>query len=218
MRRSMTREERKLQRMDAILTAFFVLGVMFCVISALSLIGQIKSARAAIESADRTLAASRARREAVTIMLEPYEGEAEDEAERITAALVENGYFSDAIPLSYELQDVLRTACSEFDVPYHLALAVMEQETNFRMVDGDGGDSIGFFQIQPRWWNGLAEEIGADLYDPVGNIRTGCAVIRNLLNQTGDDIEAALGKYNKRPTYPAEVISRMERWEEVVTI
>lgn len=218
MRGSMTREERKLKKLDSFLTVLFVLAVLFCLISALSLIGEIKSSIESIESADRTLAASRASREAVTIMLEPNEGEAEEETERITAALVENGYFSDAIPLSYELQDVLRTACSEFDVPYHLALAVMEQETHFRMIDGDGGSAIGYFQVWPKWWSWLAEEIGADMYDPVGNIRTGCAVIRYLLDQTDNDIEAALGKYNKRSTYPAEVIARMDRWEEVVTI
>ena len=43
----------------------------------------------------------------------PEAGEDPLEAEKIEAALLEQGYFSGEIPLSYDLQDVMRTACAE---------------------------------------------------------------------------------------------------------
>ena len=49
-------------------------------------------------------------------------GEDPQEAEKIEAALLEQGYFSDAIPLSYDLQDVMRTACEEYGCPYSCLL------------------------------------------------------------------------------------------------
>ena len=58
-------------------------------------------------------------------------GEDTLEAEKIEAALLEQGYFSDAIPLPYDLQDTMRTACEEYGCPYPLALAVAEVESNF---------------------------------------------------------------------------------------
>ena len=44
-------------------------------------------------------------------------GEDPMEAEKIEAALLEQGYFSDAIPLPYDLQDIMRTACEEYGCP-----------------------------------------------------------------------------------------------------
>ena len=65
--------------------------------------------------------------------------------------MVEETYLRDDIPLSYELQAMLYGACLEFGIEYKLALAVIEQETNFRNVQGDGGKAYGFFQVWPKW-------------------------------------------------------------------
>lgn len=129
----------------------------------------------------------------------------------------EDTYLREDIPLSYELQAMLYGACLEFEIDYSLALAVVEQETNFRNVTGDDGASVGFMQIQDRWWSGLMEEIGArDLTDPEDNFRTGCAIIRKLMDKHGS-VEDALTAYNSGRTGPSkysrEVMERMRKYE-----
>lgn len=128
----------------------------------------------------------------------------------------EISWYIEDIPLSYQEQEHLWNACQEFSVDYSLMLALIEQETNFRNVTGDGGDSIGYCQIQPRWWSGLMEEIGADdLTEPQDNFRTGCAIMAHLLEQYGTT-EDALSAYNSGspgPTvYAASVLSAEIEW------
>lgn len=110
--------------------------------------------------------------------------------------MVEDSYLRDDLPLDYETQKLLYGACLEFQVDYELALAVIDQETNFRNVKGDGGESAGYMQIQRKWWDGLMDEIGAeDLNQPEDNFRTGCAILRQLLDKYGNT-EDALTAYN----------------------
>ena len=90
-------------------------------------------------------------------------------------------------------------------------IARSEQETDVRKVTGEGGESIGDCQIQPGWWSGVMEEIGADdLTDPQDNVRTGCAIMAHLLERYGTT-EDALSAYNSGgpgPTvYAASVLS-----------
>lgn len=130
----------------------------------------------------------------------------------------EDTYLREDIPLSYELQAMLYGACLEFEIDYSLALAVVEQETNFRNVTGDDGASVGFMQIQDRWWSGLMEEIGArDLTDPEDNFRTGCAIIRKLMDKHGS-VEDALTAYNRgkpgQSKYSRDVMERMQKYEK----
>lgn len=126
--------------------------------------------------------------------------------------LCEDTYLSDEIPLRYEEQAALYGACLEFRVPYELALAVVEQETDFRNIVGDDGASVGYMQIQQRWWGDLMAEIGArDLTVAEDNFRTGCAILRKLLDQYS--LEDALSVYNTgapgQTRYSREVMGRM---------
>ena len=141
---------------------------------------------------------------------------AAEEPQELQLGLCEDTYLREDIPLSYELQAMLYGACLEFEVPYELALAVIEQETNFRNVTGDDGASVGFMQIQERWWSGLMEEIGArDLTDPEDNFRTGCAIIRKLMDRHGS-VEDALTAYNRgkpgQSKYSRDVMERMHKY------
>lgn len=128
----------------------------------------------------------------------------------------EESFPRDDVPLSYELQCDLYDACIEFGIGYELALAVVEQETSFRNVQGDGGDSVGYMQIQKRWWGDLMAEIGAeDLTDPKDNFRTGCAILRFLIDKYGT-VEDALSSYNTgkpgQTRYSREVLEKMEKY------
>lgn len=135
---------------------------------------------------------------------------------KITAALVEQGYFRDDVPLDYDEQDFLHTAADEFGVDYHLMLGLIERETNFRNIPGDGGNAYGYCQIWQKWWGGLMEEIGAeDLNNPRDNFRTACAIVAQLTERHGTT-EDALTAYNSgRPgqsKYASAVLANAENW------
>lgn len=126
-------------------------------------------------------------------------------------------WYIDSLPLDLELQEILWNSCQEFGIDYRLALAVIEVETGYSNIFGDGGDSVGYFQIQPRWWGELMESIGAtDLTDPVDNFRTGCAVLRELLLRYDGSVTDALTAYNSghpgESVYADAVMERAEEW------
>ena len=138
------------------------------------------------------------------------------EAEKIEAALLERGYLREDIPLSYTEQDLLHTAADEFGVDYYLMVALIERETDFRNIYGDGGAAYGYCQIWPLWWADLMEEIGVDdLNDPYDNFRAGCAILSLLIERHGS-VEYALTAYNRgtpgESEYSKEIMERAEVW------
>ena len=140
------------------------------------------------------------------------------EDERIEAALLEQGYYRDDIPLTYLEQDYLHTAADEFGVDYHIMVALIEQETDFRNIFGDGGNAYGYCQIWPKWWGGLMVDIGTDdLTDPYDNFRTAAAILNHLTAEYGD-IENALTYYNTgapgKSEYASEILANAEKWRE----
>lgn len=141
---------------------------------------------------------------------------AEDfENEKIEAALYETGYFRADVPLDGETQAFLRSACEEAGITYELALAVIRQETDFRNVVGDNGDSIGYMQIQPKWHEERMERFGVtDLADPYSNFRVGCDFLAELLSEY--TLEEALTAYNSgkagQSEYATSVIGYMEEY------
>lgn len=158
----------------------------------------------------------------VTVTVEPAAsmpeapGEDPEEDTLIEEALLEQGYFRDDVPLTYDLQDALHTACEEFEIRYELALAVIERETNFTATVGDGGESIGWFQIQPKWWGKLMDEIGVDdPADPAQNFRLGCAILAQLIDRYGNETDALTAYNTGRPgesEYAAAVLEIAVRY------
>ena len=141
------------------------------------------------------------------------------ESEKIEQALVEQGYFRDDVPLSYEDQDFLHTACQESSVPYALALAVIERETQFQNLVGDDGASLGYMQVQERWHWDRMERLGVtDLMNPFGNFRVGCDFLAELLEKY--PTQEALTAYNSGSPgynqYSYDVMANYEKWKELV--
>lgn len=141
------------------------------------------------------------------------------ESEKIEQALVEQGYFRDDVPLSYEDQDFLHTACQESGVPYALALAVIERETQFQNLVGDDGASLGYMQVQERWHWDRMERLGVtDLMNPFGNFRVGCDFLAELLEKY--PTQEALTAYNSGShgynQYSYDVMANYEKWKELV--
>lgn len=150
--------------------------------------------------------------------IEDYEAEA-NENELIEDALVEDGYYRDDIPLTYEDQDYLQTACDEFGVDYALMLGLIEKETGFCNSVGDNGDSEGYCQIQSYWWGDLMAEIGAkDLMLSFDNFRTACCILSRFM--VDYDLTNSLTLYNSGSTgdseYARDVIENMNAWEDVL--
>ena len=129
---------------------------------------------------------------------------------------------SDGIPLDYDEQQFLMNACEEFGVPYALALGLIEKETNFRNVTGDGGNSYGYMQIQQRYHTARMEQLGVtDLMDPEGNFRVGLDYLSELYDQYGD-WGTALTAYNMGhdpgylTDYAYSVLDNSENWQSVI--
>lgn len=127
--------------------------------------------------------------------------------------LCEDTYLRQDIPLSLELQAQLYGACLEFGVDYALALAVVETESQYQNLVGDGGDSIGYMQIQPKWHKARMKALGvSDLTDPEGNFRVGCSLLADLLAE--NTLEDALSLYNTghagRTEYSRVVMEKMQ--------
>lgn len=132
--------------------------------------------------------------------------DAEEPQER-QLGLCEDTYLREDIPMSYELQAMLYGACLEFEVPYELALAVIEQETNFRNVTGDDGASEGYMQVQQRFHKDRMDELGVtDLMDPESNFRVACHYLRELFDRYGDTHKVLMA-YNAGPSGAAKLWS-----------
>lgn len=102
------------------------------------------------------------------------------------------------VPLEPALLDHVLVTAEEYDLEPELILAVIRKESNFNVdAIGDNGASFGLMQIQPRWWSGLAADIGCEDFttDPYQNITLGSAIIRRKLN-SGKGVEWAIMAYN----------------------
>lgn len=132
----------------------------------------------------------------------------------ITEVIQENTIrLYDNISLAPELQELLWYACEETGCPYELALSVIWCETRFQNVNGDGGNSIGYMQIQPKWHEARIKRLGVtDLSDPLSNFRVGCDFLAELIDKY-DSEEMALTCYNTgspgKSNYATRVIEYM---------
>ena len=75
--------------------------------------------------------------------------------------------------------------------------AIIQEESNGNPnAVGDGGESIGLMQIQPRWHQTKMEELGiVNLYDPQENVILGCSILSDLYDKYGN-YEDALSVYD----------------------
>ena len=134
----------------------------------------------------------------------------------------EQDYFNPDIPLNREEQTLLRDACAEFDVPYAMALGLIEKETDFRNIVGDDGASMGYMQVAEKWHRGRMERLGVtDLFDPGGNFRVGLDYLSELYEKHGE-WDMALTVYNMGHSpgyvtdYAKEVMSNYARWQNLI--
>ena len=159
---------------------------------------------------------------------------AEDPAEkqRIGEALEGQGYFSAAVPLSWEYQDYMRTYCHLYGCPYPLALAVADWETRgqFNMDAIGPAGEVGIMQLNPgpdgSYHAELEDATGLDPTTPEGNIAGGCYKLGKYMAEYGDAAMVAMA-YNRGQagaraaweagitsnSYTDAVLEALERWE-----
>lgn len=130
-----------------------------------------------------------------------------DEQERITQALVEQGYFRDDVPLSYEMQDALHAICDNAGVEYALALGLIQHESGFD-PEARNGVCYGLCQLNERYFPpGLT---------PEENMEAGISWLGELIARYGDTA-TALTVYNAghdtgRRDYARVVMGYAEDW------
>ena len=119
------------------------------------------------------------------------------------------------IPLSPELQNSVRELADEYGLSYELVLAVIMTESSGRAdTVGDGGDSIGLMQIQPKWYGELIAKTGLSVDKPVENVELGILILRGFMEENDGSLDRALKQYNSgTPDYPGnEYIEKVYEW------
>lgn len=130
-----------------------------------------------------------------------------DEQALITAALVQQGYFREDVPLDFDLQDALHAICDNAGVPYELALGLIQLESGFD-TEARNGICYGLCQLNERYFPaGL---------DPAGNMEAGIGWLGELLET--HSVEEALDVYHNghitgETGYPATVLAYAEGWK-----
>lgn len=101
------------------------------------------------------------------------------------------------VPLYECLQRHIIQLCQTYEVDPAIVFALIRYESNYDPhAVGDGGDSIGLMQIQPRWHSERMEQLGCtDLYDPYQNVTVGISILAEKLAQY-DSVGEALTAYN----------------------
>lgn len=208
-KKHLTREEKRLRRYNRILDAATVLLVIFALLLMML----------ALRGCTLVMTAKAASPVVKTIRVQSYiapaapPSELPKEEELIYEALEEDGYFSDSIPLSYDLQDTLSWACEEYGVPFCVGLGLIETESQFNIYAKSKAGCYGLCQLNPKYFP-------AEL-DAHGNIRAGMEFLGSLIKRYGGDLPAALRAYNRGYDdgwrgYSNAVLSNADKWCEIL--
>ena len=100
--------------------------------------------------------------------------------------------------ISNEMIDDIATRSG---VDPNIVKAIIKEESNGNPdAIGDGGESIGLMQIQPKHHKKRMEELGVvSLFDPQENVIVGCNILAELYDKYGN-YEDALSVYNSGNT------------------
>ena len=134
------------------------------------------------------------------VIEEPVVEEVVEVEPEIVVEEVKVRYFD--IPLSTDLQDHIFATCEKYGVQPSIIVAMIKKESEFNAgVIGDGGNSFGLMQIQPRWHRARMDSLGcSNLLDPYQNVTVGISLFADLYSK-GGSIEWALMAYNGGESY-----------------
>ena len=103
------------------------------------------------------------------------------------------------VPIDAELQLHIIDEANEHDIDPAIIIAMAFRESSYRTdAIGDGGDSLGLLQIQPKWNKARMDKLGCpDLLDPYQNVVVGVDLLCELLNRYDGNMAKALTSYNQ---------------------
>lgn len=102
------------------------------------------------------------------------------------------------VPLDDELQLHIIHICEEKHIDPAIVVAMAFTESTYDTdAVGDGGNSYGLLQVQPRWHYERMQRLGCtDLLDPYQNVIVGVDYLAELMDRYGS-IDKALTAYNR---------------------
>lgn len=106
------------------------------------------------------------------------------------------------VPLEKDLQLFIADLCEEMSIEPELVLAMIEQESQWNPeAVGDGGNSLGLLQIQPRWHSARMDKLGCtDLFNPYDNVTVAIDILAEKM-AADKGTEWALMAYNGGNAY-----------------
>ena len=109
------------------------------------------------------------------------------------------------VPLEVSLQEHIIKKAEEHGIDPAIIVAMAYKESTYRVdAIGDGGNSYGLLQVQPRWHYERMQKLNCtDLLDPYQNVSVAVDYLCELLNRYGS-IDKALTAYN-RGSYSGKV-------------
>lgn len=106
------------------------------------------------------------------------------------------------IPFDDEFQNYIQATCGNYGIDYALVLAIIATESSYRFIEGDNGNSIGYMQVQPKWWSTYITDYNINPYEKEGNITLGVMILSDFINENNGNIKKALKQYNSgNPNY-----------------
>ena len=105
------------------------------------------------------------------------------------------------VPLDKELQDHIFDICQERELDPALVFGMIKKESWYTAdLEGDGGNSIGLMQVQPRWHQERMDKLGVtDLKNPYQNVEVALDYLDELFDE-GKSLEWTLMAYNGGPS------------------
>ena len=105
------------------------------------------------------------------------------------------------VPLDENLQDHIFQLCQEREIDPALVFAMIKKESWYDPnLKGDGGNSYGLMQVQPKWHQARMDKLGVtDLMDPYQNVEVAIDYLDELFDK-GKSLEWTLMAYNGGPS------------------
>lgn len=127
------------------------------------------------------------------------------------------------VPLDSDLQLYIIEQAETHGIDPAIIFAMAYKESTYRAgAIGDGGNSFGLLQIQPRWHSARMEKLGCpDLLDPYQNVTVAIDYLYELLNRYEWEMPMALTAYNRghyAGTVTQYAIDVIEKAEEIEVI
>lgn len=103
------------------------------------------------------------------------------------------------VPLEESLRLHIINLCEEKHIDPAVVFAMAFRESSFDASKiGDGGESFGLLQVQPKWHYDRMERLACpDLLDPFQNVTVALDYLEECLNRYDADIAKALTSYNQ---------------------